>query len=121
MRKRPVSILIIGWLFIVVGAVSLISGLVPGFGTSVNADNVLEAVVASLVRILAVVGGVFVLRGRNWARWLLVVWLVFHVAISAQHARQELIVHVMLLVVIASFLFRPSVRGFFQNSRSEPS
>jgi hypothetical protein len=31
-----------------------------------------------LVRIQAIVAGIFLLRGRNWARWLAIAWIGFH-------------------------------------------
>ena len=39
----------------------------------------LKRVVTELVGLLA---GIFMLRGHNWARWLAVAWMAFHVAIS---------------------------------------
>ncbi len=54
------------------------------------------------------------LRGRNWARWLLLVWLAFHVILSAFHALFELVVHSLLFAVIAYSLFRPRVSAFFR-------
>ena len=35
---------------------------------------------------LAIVCGVFLLRGHNWARWLALAWIAFHVVLSAFHA-----------------------------------
>ena len=33
----------------------------------------------ALFELLAVLAGVFLLKGRNWARWLLLLWIAFHV------------------------------------------
>jgi len=44
-----------------------------------------------MIRIIAVVGGVFLLMGHNWARWLMLAWLAFHVAVSAFHSLSEFI------------------------------
>ena len=67
----------------------------------------------SLVRLLAIVAGVFMLPGRNWARWLAVAWIGFHVVLSAFHPVMELVFHVALFVVIVYVLFRPASRNFF--------
>ena len=39
-----------------------------------------------LSRSAQIVAGVFMLYGHNWARWLLVVWLAFHVIVGALHS-----------------------------------
>ena len=64
--------------------------------------------------LLAIVGGVYLLRGRNWARWLLVAWLIFHVALSALHPGHDLVVHGAISVVIIYFLFRAPANEFFR-------
>ena len=39
-----------------------------------------------LSRLLQIVAGVFMLYGRNWARWLLVAWIAFHIVVGALHS-----------------------------------
>jgi hypothetical protein len=51
-------------------------------------------------------------RGRNWARWLALVWMAFHVAISFPVLRQ-VVIHSILLALIAWILFRPDARRYF--------
>ena len=60
--KRPFAVTITGGLFIVAGLVGLVYHLSE---TSLDQWTVL----ISIVRIMAVVGGAFLLIGRNWARW----------------------------------------------------
>jgi hypothetical protein len=105
--KRPWQVTVIGWLFIVAGLVGLINHLT---------DRPLEKgiVLVSLVRLLAVLGGIFLLLGHGWARWLLLSWLVFHVGISAFHSLSEFLPHVVLLAVIGYVLLRPPVSTYFQ-------
>jgi len=69
---------------------------------------------------LAIVSGAFMLRGCNWARWLLVVWLAYHVALSAWHSLFQVAVHALLLAVIAYFLFRSPASAFFQRTSLSP-
>jgi hypothetical protein len=46
-----------------------------------------------LVRITAIVSGAFMLRGSNWARWLSLAWIAFHLILSFFHSLQEVVVH----------------------------
>lgn len=110
--KRPLPVTILGYLFIVVGLVGFVYHL---------SDKPLDhwVVLISLVRIIAVVGGVFLLLGRNWARWLVLAWLAFHVVVSALHSMSEAVAHVVLLVVIGYVLLRPPASPYFQSSSSE--
>jgi hypothetical protein len=53
------------------------------------------------------------LRGHNWARWLALAWMAFHVAISVGHW-QQFVPHAILFALFAYGLFRVDARGFFQ-------
>ena len=67
MRKRPVSITVIGWMFIVVGVVGFLYHL-GDFKARQPFDYGLLAI--CFVRLLAVLGGIFLLRGFCCARRL---------------------------------------------------
>jgi len=71
-----------------------------------------------LVEIAAIVSGAFLLRGENWARWAAVVWIGFHVVLSAFHELREFIVHALFCAVIAWILFRPEA-GRYIRGRSK--
>ena len=117
MNKRPLSVTVIGWIFIAAGVIGF-AYHVTEFKTLRPFPN--EIVWSACVRLVAVLGGVFVLRGHNWARWLLLAWLAFHVILSAFHAWSELIVHGLLFVVVAYVLFRPRASAYFRGaSRSD--
>ena len=60
------------------------------------------------------------LRGRNWARWLLLIWIAYHVILSGVHSLSQLVVHGLLFAVVAYFLFRPRASAYFRGSRAEP-
>ena len=66
-----------------------------------------------LSRILQIVAGVFMLRGHNWARWLLVVWIAFHIVISALHSTFQLVLHVFIFTIILYFVFRRDSSAYF--------
>jgi len=70
-------------------------------------------VLISIVRIIAVVGGVFLLMGHNWARWLMLAWLAFHVVVSAFHSLSESIAHVVLLIIVGYVLLRQPASKYF--------
>jgi uncharacterized membrane protein len=117
MSKRPLSITIIGWIFILTGGIGLLYHL-----TELNLQHPFDDDVLWVcsVRVLAVVGGVFLLYGFNWARWLLVVWMGFHIIISAMHSPLQLLVHSLLFGVILFFLFRPRASAYFRAKSAEP-
>ena len=114
--KRPLSVTIIGLLFIATGVIGVVYHLIALKHPFQN-----ELIWVFLVRFLAIVCGLFMLLGSNWARWLALAWLAFHVVLSAFHSRSELIMHGVLLVVIAYFLFRPKVVEYFRGPRAEPA
>jgi hypothetical protein len=113
MNKRPLSVTIIGCIFIAAGIV--------GFAYHVTEFRTLpplEYFWVCLLRLLALLGGVFVLRGKNWARWLVLAWLAYHVVLSAFHPLAELIMHGVLLAVIAFLLLRPRASAYFRISEN---
>jgi hypothetical protein len=109
--KRPIHVTILGCLFIVAGVIGVAYHM---------AQPPLDPWIAliAFIRVIAVVGGVFLLKGRNWARWLVIGWLGFHVGVSAFHALSECIAHVVLFVVVAYFLLTPPDSKYFQTSPS---
>lgn len=107
--QRPVSILILGCLYIVVGIV--------GLAAHVHDLRRPDGVWIALVELLAILCGGFLLRGKNWARWLALAWMAFHVAISFPLLRQ-VAVHSALLAVIAWLLFRPAAQGYFRSTNA---
>lgn len=109
--KRPIPVTILGGLFIVAGMVGIAYHL---FERPIDPS----IIPITFIRILAVVGGVFLLMGQNWARWLLVAWLAFHVVVSAFHSLPEMAAHAVLLIVAAYFLFTPPDTNYFRPSRS---
>lgn len=113
MNRPPLAITAIGWLFVLVGLVAL------GYHATelkVHAPIQSELLWVLFVRLLALVGGIFVLRGNNLARWLLAIWMAYHVGLSALHSLFEASVHGLLFVVITWLLFRPSASTFFRKS-----
>lgn len=109
MNKRPISVTILGYLLIAVGAI----GIAYHFG-EFNASRPGEYVWVLIVRLIAIVCGVFVLRGKDWARWLSIAWIAFHVILSFFHSIGQVAVHALFLAVFAVLLFRATANQFFR-------
>ena len=122
MNAPPRSIAVISWLFIAVGVITFASGLLPPSQRIAELkQHPFEFGLIQAVRILATVAGAFMLCGFNWARWLLIGWLAFHVILSASHSTRELAVHTLLMVVVAYFLFQPKATAYFRGATIGPS
>lgn len=109
---RPFEVTFLGWLFIVVGILSTAHHLVKG-----SLDRWMIAIV--LVGAIAVVAGIFLLRSANWARWLVLAWLAFHVVASALNSMWDALPHLVLLLVIGYVLLGPPTSKYFH--RTQPS
>ena len=116
MNKRPHSVTVISGIFLLAGIVGLAYHATE-FKT--QGPFQYDLVWVCLVRLLAIICAVFMLRAGNWARWLLVIWIAYHVILSAFHSAFELIIHSLLLVVVAYFLFRRPASVYFRGARSE--
>jgi hypothetical protein len=110
-KKRPISITILSWLYIVVGALSTAAHYAE-FWTHRPVLN--EVVWITVLGAAAIVAGVFMLRGKNWARLLALLWMATHVVISALHLMHGLLIHSVLLLLIAYLLFRREAREYFR-------
>lgn len=114
-KQRPLSITIIGWLFIVFGAIALVAGLwslVHMNGAQLVADFEKHWMV-HLSRSAQIIAGVGILYGQNWARWLLVVWLAFHIVVGALHSQVQLLTHAVFFLV-GPYSLSVSGRGLLQ-------
>jgi hypothetical protein len=110
MNKRPLSITLPSYVLIVVGAGGFVVHFLEAFRRhSMASDDVLVLA----VRLVAVVSGVFMLRAKDWARWLSIAWIAFHVVLSFFHSMREVAVHLVFLVLFAVALFRPESNQFF--------
>jgi len=103
MKPSP-AVFAIAVLYIAVG----LGGFVSHFPRNWQPEDVL----IELTEVLAITCGVFLLRGKNWARWLALAWMALHVVISFPVMSQTAI-HLSFLIVIAWALFRPGMRRQF--------
>ena len=102
----------LGWLFIAVGILSTVYHLLKG-----SLDRWIVPIL--LVGAIAIVAGVFLLRGARWARWLVLAWLAFHVVVSAFNSLSDAIAHLVLLLVVGYVLLGPPTSNYFQSSQPE--
>lgn len=114
MRNRPLSVTAIGYLYIVIGVVALASQLAV---LRLHGPFPYDILWASLVELVALISGVYILRASNLARWLALAWIVFHVILSAFHAPLELTIHSLLCLIIAYCLFRPPANAYFRRPK----
>jgi hypothetical protein len=110
--KRPIAVLIVAGIYLLVG--------VAGFSyhfPELTAGHP-DAIAIELTELVALVCGVFLLLRHNWARWLALAWIVFHVIISFFHPLRELAMHAILCILIAWALFCPATARWFQRADS---
>ena len=114
--NRPLSVTVLGWIYIVVGSVGFAAHL-----TELHPGNALQSYViwVELVELLAIACGVLVLRGHDWARWLSLAWMASHAILSAFHALPEFAIHCLFCGVIAWIFFSPRAARYFRPDRVE--
>lgn len=115
----PRSITVVAWIFIAVGAAGLLKDLVPLLSDAakqlakLRADGLADLGPAWASRLLAIIGGGELLRGRNWARWLLVAWMAFHIALSVMHSLEKTLIHAAIFAPLLYLLFRRASEPYF--------
>lgn len=110
LKKCPLSVAVLSCLLAAAGVLGLVAQPVK-FLTEHRFE--LEMIWAGLASAVAVVSGLYMLRGNNWARWLAMAWIAFHVVLSFFHAWQQIAIHGVIFAAFAYFLFRPEANTFF--------
>ena len=111
-NPRPISITILACVYIAVGVV----GFAYHFREIVALQN--DSLWIALTEALAIVCGVFMLLGHNWARWLALAWIGFHVILSAFHSIHEVVMHSLICALIAWILLHPTASRYFRSSQT---
>ena len=112
MKTRPLAITILSWFFLIFGSIALLSGLLPFIGAD-RAQLIAELKthwMVHLSRLVQIAAGLFLLRGHSWARWLLVVWMAFHLVVGAMHGLVMFLIHAVFFAVILILLFNWKVQ-----------
>lgn len=110
--KIPWAVTVIASLYLLVGVV----GFAAHFPELLARHS--DALAMELTELLAIVAGIFLLLRRNWARWLALAWILFHVGISLFHPLGELAIHAVFCLVIGWALFQPATALWFRQSKS---
>lgn len=108
MARRPLILTVFAWLLIALGAVGFV-GHFPTHRPPFRSDDFLP----DLLELILITAAVFILRGRNWARWLALAWIASHLAISFYDSRSKVIAHIVILLIFVGILFCPPVRAWF--------
>ena len=119
-RTRLVSVLAVAVLFLVLGALDVYQGIVPIVSSIGRSRLAGDDVLVLAIGVAALVGGWQLLRGRSWARWLLVAWMALHVAISVGRPA-ALGAHLAIFGGIAFLLFRSRAVAHFTKHASSSS
>lgn len=107
--KPPITVIIAGCIYILGGAIPVAYQINKIAEISSNHDM---AWVVGL-GVLAVIGGIYVIRGANWARWLLLAWIIFHVVISFYGDTMKIIGHSLFAVLTYILLFNKRANTYF--------
>ena len=122
MNKRPTFISVISWILIVIGGISLIMTT-----AMINNPTVLDMMAKSPMPIplqytisyfglmVMIISGVAMLKGKNWARYLYVIWSLvrFVIGIATSPMKAVMIPGFVVFLVVAFFLFHPKATAFF--------
>ena len=81
--SRQLSVTIVAAGYLIVGIV----GFAAHFNSLLARDALSEGVPIEATEVVAVIAGVFLLRAQNWARWLALAWIAFHVALLSFSGR----------------------------------
>lgn len=111
MNKRPLAVTIVGLLYILVGVGG---GAYHLIGFKMQHPFQFDILWAEGAELVAILCGVYMLRGHNWARWLAMAWIAFHVFLSAFGALQDMAIHGLFFVILAYLLFRPTSGRYFR-------
>jgi hypothetical protein len=110
---RPISVTVLAWLFIAVGVIAF----VRNFPSILHLEK--DSFLIEFVELVGLTAGIFMLRRQNWARWLAIVWMAFHVAVAAFFRVQGLLVHILIFAGITVLLLRSDSAAYFRRTRSD--
>jgi len=113
MKTRPIPVLITAFVYILAGSVGL---LYHGNEYAGQGFVQHELIWVLLIRVLAIICGIFLLKGANWARWLAIAWMAYHVVLSLFHSLSEAVTHLIILAIVAFLLFLPKSSAYFKRN-----
>jgi hypothetical protein len=109
---RPRVVTLLGWMLIALGAIECVYRL-----TKIHWPVQAGDIGVPLFELIILVSGVFLLRGYDWARWLAVAWVGFHVVVGSLNSLTRGIVHGAIFLVFVWVMFRPEMNAWFRGRR----
>lgn len=135
MKKRPTSVTVISWILIGIGGISVISAVFQHFYSFTATSNTMTHDLTSKSPIpipiqyamnyigflVMIISGIAMLKGRNWARFLYVIWSLigFVIGIATSPIKAAMIPGFVIFIVIAFFLFRPKASEYFVGTEDQ--
>jgi len=127
MQKRPTLITIVAWLFIIMGGISAITTTAMS-----NHPMMLEAMRKNPLPVpvqwamtyagilIMIVAGFAFLKGRNWGRYLYLVWSVtgFAIGFAISPMKMTMIPGFVFFLVVITLLFLPQSNAYFSQPKS---
>jgi len=113
--RRPLAVTILAIVYIAIGAGGFISHF---HGLREGSLLRFDGAIIELVELIALTAGIFLLFGRNWARWLALAWIGFHVVISAFDSFGKVAIHAVFFAAIGWILFRSGAARYFRRERA---
>jgi hypothetical protein len=110
--KPPFPVIVIGCLIIAAGMVTLL--LHPPHNPIDRATFPIL-----LLGLSGIASGIFLFKGRDWARWFVVAWLAFHVVVAALNSLSTSLAHLVLLIAVAYSLFSQPSSNYFRHASSQ--
>lgn len=110
-KKRPVIVVVIGAAFIAIGLLDIWRGVAPLTNKPAHLGG--DDCVVLIIGIAAVLGGIWAVKGHDWARWLLAAWMALHVALSIRQP-YALLAHGVIFGLVLAGLFHPTASAYFR-------
>jgi hypothetical protein len=113
--KRPISVTVLAILYVAIGT----AGFLLHFPHLVEQHAFQqEDLWIEMTEAVAILSGAFLLRGKDWARWLALAWMAFHVVLSI-HDYSKFAIHCLFFAVIAWYLLRREAGRYFRSAQED--
>lgn len=113
LKKSPLPILIVIILLILSGVVGFIYHLQDFADAN---QKLYETILVELLRIVAIIAGVLLLKANSMGKWLAIGWVLLHVIISAFNSLEQTLMHIAVLVIVSVLLFLPVSARYFKKN-----
>jgi hypothetical protein len=112
MKKRPATVTAVACLYVLTGLASIAYHLLafrrhpPGLLAGAGLCGLGAA---------AVVAGIYLFMGKDWARWLALLWMAYHVVVSSFNGVEILLMHAAIFLLFAYILLGREARAYFRS------